>query len=98
MQVIFIRHATAEREDAAGDEGRKLTKEGTQQCKHLAVALKAMQMDVRKVLTSPLLRAAETAAIIAHELGGLGLYAFVEEDPGPARPTYAAPSVSTARC
>jgi uncharacterized SAM-binding protein YcdF (DUF218 family) len=35
---------------------------------------------------------------MVHELGGLGLYAFVEEDPGLAGPTSAEPSASTARC
>jgi len=35
---------------------------------------------------------------IAHELGGLGLYAFVEEDSDASRSTSAAPTVSTARC
>lgn len=77
MQLIFIRHTVAERESQAGDEGRKLTREGTQQAKTIALALKSLNVGLKRILTSPLLRTAETAAIIAHELKNVP----VEETP-----------------
>ncbi len=70
MRVVFIRHATAE---ARGEnaQGQKLTPRGIREAKTVAVALRNLGLVPQKVLTSPLLHAAETAAIIAHELGPL---------------------------
>ena len=68
MRIVFIRHATAE---PRGDQshGQRLTAKGTRQAKVIAQAMGAMGLHPEKVMTSPLLHAAETAAIIAHELG-----------------------------
>lgn len=69
MQVLFIRHATAHPASAAGDAQRKLTKQGTCEARMLGSAVKAMEITVDKILTSPLVRAVQTAAIVAEELG-----------------------------
>lgn len=68
MRIVFIRHATAE---PKGEEshGQKLTAKGTRQAKTLAQAMAVLGLHPERVMTSPLLHAAETAAIIAHELG-----------------------------
>ena len=68
MRVVFIRHATAE---ARGEnaQGQKLTPRGIREAKTVAVALRNLGLVPQKVLTSPLLHAAETAAIIAHDWG-----------------------------
>ena len=76
MRLVFIRHAMAESAGGGGSEGGKLTREGTQQAKAVAIALKAMGIDIQRVFTSPLLHAAETGGIIAHEFGGVGLEAI----------------------
>lgn len=68
MQVIFVRHAAAEPMGKV-PEGQKLTADGIRQAKTVAIALRAMNLHPEQVLTSPLLHAAETAAIIAREFG-----------------------------
>jgi phosphohistidine phosphatase len=69
MQILFIRHATAEQAGKGGDAARKLTGKGVQEAKMLAGALEAMGETVDKVLTSPLARATQTAAILGERLG-----------------------------
>jgi len=65
MRLFLARHAAA----APGhpDELRSLTPEGREQARALAERLAAQQPDV--VLTSPLLRARETAAAVADATG-----------------------------
>lgn len=69
MRILFVRHATAGQAGRGGDAARKLTSKGVQEAKMLAGALKAMGVAVDKVLTSPLARAAQTAAILSERLG-----------------------------
>ena len=69
MEILFVRHATAEAAGRGGDAARKLTGKGVQEAKMLAGALKAMGVAPDKVLTSPLARAAQTAAILGERLG-----------------------------
>ncbi|MFB3893099.1 MAG: phosphohistidine phosphatase SixA [Phycisphaerae bacterium] len=68
MQVLFIRHATAQETHKAGDARRKLTKKGIDEAKMLAEALEAMGLAVDVLLTSPLDRAVQTAAIVGEML------------------------------
>jgi phosphohistidine phosphatase len=67
MQLFLVRHADA----APGepDELRRLTPEGREQARSLGERLAAQGVRPDAVLTSPLLRARETAAAIAHEVG-----------------------------
>jgi phosphohistidine phosphatase len=63
MDLILIRHAeaTPRGSDGIADEDRPLTDAGHAQAKALAAALKAHHIHVNKVVTSPLLRARQTA-------------------------------------
>jgi len=65
MQAIFIRHAAAEGSGAGGDAARKLTDKGREQAKTAAGALTALGIELEALLTSPLVRAVESAEITA---------------------------------
>ena len=67
MQLFLVRHADA----APGepDELRRLTPEGREQARALGERLAAEGVRASAVLTSPLLRARDTGAAIADELG-----------------------------
>jgi phosphohistidine phosphatase len=67
MQLLLVRHAEA----ASGtpDELRPLTAEGRAQARSLGERLRAEGVEPSAVLTSPLLRARETGALVALELG-----------------------------
>lgn len=67
MRVYLIRHAKAE--DGEPDEQRQLTPEGREQAKVLAERLRADRVQPDAVLTSPLLRARQTAAEVARAMG-----------------------------
>lgn len=71
MKVIFLRHAEAEAAGAGagGDEGRELTRQGRRDAKIAAVALQRLGEVVDVILTSPLVRARQTAEIAAKVLG-----------------------------
>jgi phosphohistidine phosphatase len=60
MKVVLVRHAKAAPGDP--DELRALTPEGHEQARRLGEQLRADGIDPDAVLTSPLLRARETAA------------------------------------
>lgn len=63
-ELYIIRHAQAE-EQADDDETRKLTKKGQKQAKELAKKLKKSEIIFDQILTSPFLRAFETAQILS---------------------------------
>jgi phosphohistidine phosphatase len=63
MRLIIVRHAEAAPGDP--DEMRPLTPEGREQARGLAGELRERGIDADAVLTSPLLRARETAAALA---------------------------------
>jgi phosphohistidine phosphatase len=65
MQVIIIRHATAEDRGGGPDESRRLTAKGRAEARATAQALRAMGVKVERILTSPLARALETAEAVA---------------------------------
>ena len=69
MIVILVRHAVAE-ERRAGlrDAARKLTPEGKEKLREAALGLKRLGVAPDRILTSPLVRAAETAAGLAEVL------------------------------
>jgi phosphohistidine phosphatase len=67
MQLYLVRHA-----EAAGgepDELRPLTPAGREQARSLGVRLRDSGVRPEAVLTSPLLRARETGALLGRELG-----------------------------
>lgn len=76
MKLLLIRHAVAEeREDFArtgkDDSLRPLTDEGRKKMKQAARGLKSLVPEVDLLATSPLTRAAQTAAILDSVYGGL---------------------------
>jgi phosphohistidine phosphatase len=70
MQLYFVRHGIAE-DFAEGktDAQRALTREGIARTKMTAHALHQAGVKPRRLYSSPLLRAQETAQIIAEEIG-----------------------------
>ncbi len=69
MKLYFMRHGQANWEHwNRPDDERPLTKKGRKQVESVAQALQALKVRPQVILTSPLPRAAETAAIIADEL------------------------------
>ena len=67
MRVHLCRHAEAAPGDP--DELRELTPAGVEQARALAARLAALPEPPVEVLTSPLVRARQTAAIVAEALG-----------------------------
>ena len=67
MRLYLVRHAEAERGDP--DELRPLTPAGRQQARELGARLAAEGVEADAVLSSPLLRARETADQLARALG-----------------------------
>lgn len=63
-----MRHAEAEDEaESGGDEARSLTVRGRERTRDAAGGLRALGLRFNAILTSPLLRAAETAELVAVE-------------------------------
>ena len=76
MRLLLIRHAIAEeREDfvrtGKDDRLRPLTDEGRKKMKQAARGLRTLVPDIDLLATSPLTRAAQTAAILDSVFGGL---------------------------
>jgi phosphohistidine phosphatase len=65
MEVVFLRHGlAADREEWKGtDEDRPLTAEGVDRTKEVVRGLRALKVRPDAILSSPLLRARETAEI-----------------------------------
>lgn len=74
MILYFLRHANAGNHLAnpKKDEKRALDKEGIEQCGYVGRALAALDVQVDTVISSPLKRATQTAALVGNELGHEG--------------------------
>jgi phosphohistidine phosphatase len=71
VNLFLLRHGLAvEREEFnfANDEFRPLTPKGKRQLRKIAAALRAMELRFDVILSSPLVRARQTAEIVAAEL------------------------------
>jgi len=69
MMLYVVRHAIAEDAPAGGDDAaRKLTPEGRRKMAGVARGLRALRVAPDVVLTSPLVRAVETARIVVGAL------------------------------
>jgi phosphohistidine phosphatase len=87
LQLLVVRHAIAEdRADFArshkDDSARPLTPEGRRKMERGALGLKQIIPELDILATSPYKRALETAEIIAHVYGGLGVDQVPELAPG----------------
>jgi phosphohistidine phosphatase len=71
MKLYFLRHGIAADAGPAGtgDAGRPLTKEGIAKMQAEARGMHRLGLKLDALLSSPLVRARETAAIVARELG-----------------------------
>lgn len=78
MIVYFLRHASAGEalDNPRRDEKRALDKEGIQQCSQVGRTLAALQVHVDIILSSPLKRSAQTAALVGNEIGHEGKIQF----------------------
>jgi phosphohistidine phosphatase len=70
MDIYFLRHASANNYDPAGDDHKRpIDKTGEQQSRDVGRALAALDLEVDAIVSSPLTRAMQTADIVAGELG-----------------------------
>src|SRR5262245_32744129 len=71
MELYFLRHGVAADvgPEGGGDAGRPLTVEGIAKIKEEARGLRRLGVRPDIVLTSPLVRARQTAEIVRHALG-----------------------------
>ena len=71
MEIYFLRHANAgePRLNPAKDAKRPLDKLGIEQSHDVGRALAAMNVTVDAIISSPLRRATQTAAVVANEIG-----------------------------
>jgi phosphohistidine phosphatase len=68
MMLYILRHAEAEKTaESGGDEARKLTVHGKDRMSDAAAGMRAFGLKFDAILTSPLVRACETAEIVAGE-------------------------------
>jgi phosphohistidine phosphatase len=70
MIIYFLRHASAGEpyKNLKKDEKRPLDKEGIEQCGYVGRALAALEMQVDVIISSPLKRATQTAALVGNEI------------------------------
>jgi phosphohistidine phosphatase len=70
MRIYLLRHGEAgDREDWTGpDEERPLTAEGMAEMRDVARGMRALKLRLEGVVSSPLVRARQTAEIVAHKL------------------------------
>lgn len=71
MDIYFLRHASAgdSRLNPAKDDERALDKLGIEQSHNVGLGLAAMKISFDAILCSPLLRAQQTAKVVADEIG-----------------------------
>ena len=74
MFLYFLRHASAGQSliSAKKDEKRGLDKDGIEQCGYIGRALAALGVQVEIIVSSPLKRATQTAALVGNEMGHEG--------------------------
>jgi phosphohistidine phosphatase len=68
MQVYFLRHGEAEKKGQGEDAERPLSKDGIARMKEEAAAIAGFDLGIDLIITSPLVRARQTADIMAREL------------------------------
>jgi len=69
QQLWFLRHGEAEPHDARPDAERRLTARGEEQSRAAGRALAALEIRFQLVMTSPRLRALDTARLACEEIG-----------------------------
>ncbi|MGI8580538.1 MAG: SixA phosphatase family protein, partial [Solirubrobacteraceae bacterium] len=69
QQLWLLRHGDAEPHGARDDASRKLTEKGEAQARAAGVALASLGLEFDSVLTSPRVRARETARLACESFG-----------------------------
>ncbi|MGI8579651.1 MAG: phosphohistidine phosphatase SixA [Solirubrobacteraceae bacterium] len=69
QQLWLLRHGDAEPHEARDDASRKLTEKGEAQARAAGVALASLGLEFDSVLTSPRVRARETARLACESFG-----------------------------
>ncbi len=71
MFLYFLRHASAGQRlaNAKKDEKRGLDKDGVEQCGYVGRGLAALGVQAEVIVSSPLKRATQTAALVGNEMG-----------------------------
>jgi phosphohistidine phosphatase len=74
MFIYFLRHASAGQplSSAKKDEKRGLDQDGIEQCGYIGRALAALGVQVDMIVSSPLKRSTQTAALVGNEMGHEG--------------------------
>jgi phosphohistidine phosphatase len=74
MFLYFLRHASAGEpfSNTKKDEKRGLDQDGIEQCGYIGRALAALGVQVDVILSSPLKRSTQTAALVGNEMGHEG--------------------------
>ena len=67
MKLYLLRHASAV-DVASSDAKRELTREGREEARIVGAALAELSVKLSRILSSPLLRARQTAEVVAKEL------------------------------
>lgn len=67
--IYLLRHGDAEPANGGGDDARALTAKGEKQARAAGRALAALRVELDACLTSPKVRAAETARLTCEPLG-----------------------------
>ncbi len=68
QQLWFLRHGEAEPHDARSDELRRLTERGEEQSRAAGRAMAVLELTFQLVVTSPKVRALDTARLACEEL------------------------------
>lgn len=83
MKVLLIRHGIAvDRIEAVTDADRELTKIGRKRMKQIARGLHCLIDSIDVLVSSPLIRAVETAEIVAREYGAMKFSTAAALSPG----------------
>lgn len=89
MKLYVMRHGPAEDTSKSGrDFDRKLTPSGVERTRRVALALGEQDEAPRRIVASPLVRAQETARVVAEALG-LDLAIETSRDLAPGGPAHA---------
>ena len=90
MRLYLLRHAEAVSHGTPGyarDAQRPLTEEGLLQARDAAAALKRLEISVERILTSPYVRAVQTATQVAEVLGMADAVTMLDQLRSEARPS-----------
>lgn len=80
MRIIFIRHAEAvEKSECTGEQGRYLTPDGRYLFRRTARTMRDEGLDPNLILSSPYLRAVQTADILAEKIDYVGSLVTAKE-------------------